>query len=485
MLFKFKAFSQDGTIDFSFNIGQGPKFPSPNSPWSNAPSGVNSFKILNNGKILILGYFSSFNGAHKPTLAILNDDGSLENNFHADLDTFAFSGTRPKLGIQKDFGYIICPEGPFYVPRYEGYDMIRVNFDGTVDLDFNTKRGYGFIGQVRDMVVQPDDKILVAGYIQQIDRINTGKIIRLNADGSPDYAFINNTLSWSTTFHQHGGWTSIDKILVLPNKKIILGGHYIRNGFARYGLFRINEDGTFDFSFDSGVIYDSPYSGYISDIKVDSLGKIFCTGTFHHYSNSVSSKSNIYGMVRLHDNGSIDNSFNYLQYAVDTFKIESPDFVLLQPDGKILVVDHFTYIPMYEHWYGILRLNYDGTIDSSFNSNCVFNDNIIHVDFDQNGRILACGYFNRFDNYISNNLVRLQNDLTVPCDECLLVSSSNLEKNGQLLIYPNPAKNVVRIKGLDSKLEQELFLFDITGKKHVIDITKVSENQLEINLETL
>src|SRR5690606_39124938 len=60
----------DGSVDESFNIGTG-------------PSGiVNKIKVLEDGKILIGGAFSRYNGVQRKFMAKLNPNGSLDNSFN-------------------------------------------------------------------------------------------------------------------------------------------------------------------------------------------------------------------------------------------------------------------------------------------------------------------------------------------------------------------------------------------------------------------
>jgi hypothetical protein len=55
----------------------------------------------------------------------------------------------------------------------------------------------------------------------------------------------------------------------------------------------------------------------------------------------------------------------------------------------------------------IARINTDGTLDTTFDPGFGPNAQISNVTFQQDGKILVCGYFTSFDNIPANGLVRL------------------------------------------------------------------------------
>ena len=96
----------DGSVDASFDVGQG------------FNSTVAVIKVLPNGKILVGGYFSTFNSQSVGALARLNPDGTLDSSF-ARL-TSAFNVL--DIAIQPDGRIILV-----------GETVVRLNEDGTVD----------------------------------------------------------------------------------------------------------------------------------------------------------------------------------------------------------------------------------------------------------------------------------------------------------------------------------------------------------------
>jgi len=62
----------DGTVDTGFTIGTGP---------GGSSTGANSLDIQSDGKILVGGFFTSFNGTSSNRIVRLNTDGSIDTAF--------------------------------------------------------------------------------------------------------------------------------------------------------------------------------------------------------------------------------------------------------------------------------------------------------------------------------------------------------------------------------------------------------------------
>src|SRR6185436_14359366 len=96
-------------------------------------------------------------------------------------------------------------------------------------------------------------------------------------------------------------------------------------------------------------------NGVISPINANS-GKILIGGAFTSVDGNQRS-----GIARLNVNGSVDNLFRPGNGADGTV-----NSIVLQSDGRILVAGDFTHfndLPA----NGIMRLNEDGTLDTTFN----------------------------------------------------------------------------------------------------------------------
>jgi uncharacterized delta-60 repeat protein len=151
-----------------------------------------------------------------------------------------FSGTVRVMTTQSD-GKLIAG-GWFHA--YDGvnrYRIIRLNPDGTNDASFDP--GYGASGTLNALAVQPDGKILIGGiHSYYHSRLSPG-ITRLNADGSFDQSFSSGLQDYA----------NVNSILLQPDGKIIIAGYFSSyNGRPVGNIVRLHPDGSLDESFLAG-----------------------------------------------------------------------------------------------------------------------------------------------------------------------------------------------------------------------------------------
>ncbi|WP_048439208.1 hypothetical protein [Caenimonas sp. SL110] len=351
----------DGTLDTSFN-GTGKAL----IPLAGGNDSGSSVIVQTDGKILIAG--SSDNGTNFDfSLIRLNANGTLDTSFN---------GTGKALvpvGISYDFGNSITvqPDGKIVIAgnsfNGSGYDfgVVRLTIDGTLDTSFNgtgkaqlpVGTGYDFAGGV---AMQPDGKIVVAG--TGSDSSNQFGLIRLNADGSLDTSF-NST---GRALVPVGGSGDTGKcIIVQPDGKIVVAGTSYTGLSSDFGVIRFDADGTLDTSFNGtgkamipvGTAFDT---GTSAILQPD--GKIVIAG-----SSARADSGDDFSLIRLNADGTLDTSFNGTGKILVQLgsNFESATSVTLQPDGKIVVAGYSYNVGAPD--FGVLRLNADGTLDTSFN----------------------------------------------------------------------------------------------------------------------
>lgn len=372
------SFGQQFIADQSFQIGSG--FSNNYSP----NCYVSGVVIQSDGKIIVSGQFTSFNGLPIISLARLNQNGSLDNLFNIGT---GFNNDVNKITLQAD-GKILVGG---YFTNYNGYPVnriVRLNTDGSIDNSFNI--GTGFDGGVSQIAVQTDGKILVGGYFSQFNGTLVNYLIRLNTDGSIDNSF-------NVGIGFDGSVSSA--LVIQQDGKILCGGNFSSyNGTNRFGIARLNTNGSIDFTFDPGTSVDNLFP--MAALQPD--GKIILAGSFTIY-NGVSAN----GMVRLNQNGSIDptfiisNGFNY-----------PPNDISLQPDGKIIAIGGFTSFNGVSSNH-IVRINIDGSIDNSFNSGTGFSSintsdyPPLAIKIQSDGKIVVGGGFTSFNGANKNKISRI------------------------------------------------------------------------------
>lgn len=138
---------------------------------------------LSNGKIIVLGGFSHYGTRVSQYAARLNVDGSFDAGFGVGV---GFNNFTQDLIVQPDGKIIIGGHFTTYQGKAAGR-IIRLNTDGSRDNSFDA--GTGFNAGVVALARQSDGKILATGSFATYKGVAIGKVVRLNADGSLDSSF--------------------------------------------------------------------------------------------------------------------------------------------------------------------------------------------------------------------------------------------------------------------------------------------------------
>jgi uncharacterized delta-60 repeat protein len=254
--------NSDGAVDIHFNTVTG------------ANGRVSTIVKQANGKFLVGGSFSSYNGVRCRRFTRINADGSLDTKFNDQIN--AVDASVNCIALQSDQKIILG--GSFTLNSGTQFNnIVRLNANGTEDATFNT--GNVVIGDVSSISIQEDDKILISGTLHSYNGMPVSGIIRLNTNGTLDATFIpdhmvlsnhlvsklqndgkiligndeklyrlNSNGSWDQSFHVTTSFENIDMITLQSDEKIIVGGN---NAVLNYRGFiiRLNADGSLDSTF--------------------------------------------------------------------------------------------------------------------------------------------------------------------------------------------------------------------------------------------
>ncbi len=414
----------DGSLDTSFDTSAGPD----NIVFDIAPQ--------SDGKIVIGGRFTQVNGITRIRVARLNSNGSLDTSF--DAGDGADNWVRA-VAVQAD-GKVLIGGDFAQVDSTARNHIARLNSDGSLDTGFDP--GAGASGTVRNIVAQPDGKVLIGGSFTQVDGIGRNRIARLNPDGSLEVGFdpgagANNIVYAVATQSDDkvligGTFTTVDGVgrnrmarlntdgsldasflngltgandavyvmAVQPDDKVLIGGDFTQvNGITRNGIARLNADGSLDSSFNPGTGVSGGVAR-VSTIALQADGKVLIGGGFTTV-NGVA-RGNI---ARLNSDGSLDTGFlNGLAGASITVST-----LALQPDGKVLLGGGFVQVNGTAR-NRIARLNADGSLDTSFDPGSGANNTVCDVAVQANGKIIIVGNFDTFNGVTRNRIARLNTD---------------------------------------------------------------------------
>ncbi|WP_299819832.1 T9SS type A sorting domain-containing protein [uncultured Pontibacter sp.] len=365
----------NGSLDTSFNPGTG---------FSHYDDNIYAITILPDSKMIVSGSFWSFNDLPRSRIARLNANGTVDKTFN------------PATGVSHSVSEMILqPDGKILIEgSFGSYNDVvrnsiaRLNADGTLDPSFNLAQG--FDNRTSAMILQPDGKIIVGGAFTKFNGIARRNIARLNADGSLDTSF-----DPGSGFKKDYQDSGVGSLAIQPDGKIVVGGNFTSfNGTARHYIARLNADGSLDASFNPGNGFD----GSVYKLALQPDGKIVAVYSSYYLSGSI--------LVRLNEDGSRDNSFysKKINYTVHS--------VALQPDGKIIAGGAFTnnYDPIY---YRIIRLNANGRQDESFVTGTGFNNDVLTIAQQQDGKIIVGGNFTSFNGTSTNRIARLNDNGTL------------------------------------------------------------------------
>ncbi|HNW70043.1 MAG TPA: T9SS type A sorting domain-containing protein [Bacteroidales bacterium] len=410
----FTRLNSDGTIDTEFNKNTG------------ANNSIHTTAIQSDGKIIIGGYFDQFNGAQRDHIARLNADGSLDTTFNPG------SGANRSIyasAVQSDGKLLIG--GAFDL--FNGFSIkgiARLNTDGSLDTTFNP--GTGTDNDVISIAIQSDGKILIGGYFGNFNGISRRSIARLNPDGSLDASFDPGT----------GGNGPVYKMIIQNSGKILISGCFIEfNGMSKGHIARLNPDGSLDEFFNTGTGADWG----IFDMALQPDGKIIIAGNLTSF-NEIP----VNYIARLDKNGNLDPTF-----YTGTGANENIQTVVTQSDGKILVGGWFTEFNGNSIPY-LVRLNYNGGIDGSFNPGNGPNMPVYSIAFQSTDRLIIGGYFTSYDGAGRNRIARILNDAGSDIEE--------QKAENSLLLYPNPTTGFITISSEKKMTNASVKLFDIRGK---------------------
>jgi uncharacterized delta-60 repeat protein len=268
----------DGSMDETFRTGTGPN------------DVVTGIALQADGKVLVGGRFTEFNGVAAPGIVRLNATGSIDASFSAGA---APDGFITAIKVQPDGRVLVAGEVFSYVPTSHRA-LVRLLPDGQADESFHVQISpvYTDFGGIHAMELLPDGRIYVTGPFGAINGAPRSGVARLLGNGAVDSAFAASDFSGNA-------------IAVQPDDKVIIGG-----GFAAgpIGVVRLNPDGSTDGTFNGPLD-----SGADPDVQVIALqpdGRVLLGGVNFHVSVGDETPTvRDETLIRLEPDGDLDVDF--------------------------------------------------------------------------------------------------------------------------------------------------------------------------------
>ena len=181
--------------------------------------------------------------------------------------------------------------------------------------------GYGF---VRSLAVQPDGKMLVAGYGGGPGGYGW-YLARYDADGSLDSTF---GTGGKVTLDFNGGSDNAWGLALTPDGKIVAGGNETDGTGQRFAVARFNPDGSLDTDFNTaGMVTGFAAGSHAYAVKVDGLGRITAAGD----------DGGDFALARYEPDGSLDTGFGSSGTITTDFGSSDWAFsIALTSDGGVI-----------------------------------------------------------------------------------------------------------------------------------------------------
>jgi len=381
--------------------------------WGGLFDQASDIKIQSNGKIVVAGTANSGYG-RKGGIVRYNSNGSLDKTFSGDGKVISeFLKGATSIAVQPDGKIVATGDDSLS----QGLGVVRYNQNGTLDTTFD---GDGHLSMwpgnatLGIIAVQPDSKIVVAA-----DAQTDLTIVRFNSNGSLDTTFDDNG---SVVTHFSSG-LDLTSMAVQPDGKIVVAG-YVPQVPADNSLdvevvvVRYNSNGSLDTTFGGdGIVTTNLGGAAISSMALQPDGKIIVSGSYsRHDSSSFNGENSDVAVVRYKSNGSLDTTFSGDGIVTTNLGgiTDDGNSIAVQSDGKIVVAASGSY-PL-----TLLRYNSNGSLDTTFSSNGQVItpgswsnfDNKMQID--DKGKIIGVGNFSATDGSSDFAILRYLNNSALP-----------------------------------------------------------------------
>lgn len=362
-----------------------------------------SVMVQPDGKIIAVGTTNTKEESKNIAIVRYTASGQLDTTFGtAGVTTTSINkhaNFANSAALQLDGKIVVA--GHYYNGKDNDIAVLRYNKDGSIDLSFGTngivKSSIGLSDdEAYGVVVQPDEKIVVASSSRNTENYYDFAAARFNKDGSLDTAFGNNGSVTTAITHRVGQMNDRDDkvaaIALQPDGKIIIVGYSYKN----FALVRYLTDGKLDETFHGDGIFSpsvSPAKDEARGVVIQPDGKIVVVGKSLGSlgpDKALGSSSMDVAVIRCNIDGTLDTSFGVggLVTTPIGLSYDVAHGAALQPDGK-LVVSGYSKSSNYN--FAVLRYNLEdwdtkpSSIAFDDNSNIFTNDMKLNTKITETG----------------------------------------------------------------------------------------------------
>jgi uncharacterized delta-60 repeat protein len=352
-------------------------------------------------KIVVAGNFDFINSIQSNGIAVLEEDGSLFKSLSLE-----------ELGSPSDINILSSTDSLILIinTRSRAKYLLNYHTDAIKELEM-----LGPIGKFNSK-----NEILSIAYDFTT---NERLLIKYNLDGEEiPYFEIGKTTSF------------ISELFPLANNAVIVTGSFSTYNDQPYiKMVKIKDDGSIDTSFNAGSA-----AGQIEQIVESPTGDLFIFTPTRNFNN----KEFPGGIIKITPKGEIDTTFNN-EVIESTFNLVSD--IQIYPSGKLLLTGSSKSLNNSRNT--IIRLNEDGTLDSSFSQLYTYNEiaditTDAYLEIAPNEDLLLFGNFLRIENtdVISFGKINSSDNSIVDnlqFKSTARVTSSGQQNDGNLIVAGN------------------------------------------------
>lgn len=489
----------DGTVDESF--GDNGKV---QTAIAGGGVGIYNLSVLKSGKILAAGYglvFFQFPIYQSPILAQYLPDGSPDPSFG---DNGVVTINTRSIGTVTTRGMAVMEDGRIVQAgsnSQQNTTVLRYMPDGSLDKTFGadgiSNVYLSGIDNINCLVLQPDGKIMVGGSYDINSSSANFLIARFNTDGTLDSSFGYN----GKRIIDYNSSTDIIYSLALqPDGKILAAGSVAPAGIttSTMCMVRFNPNGFYDSSFGSNGIALATIDNYYTSaagVVLQSDGKITACGRAVTASDDVPGKL-LFLVAQFKADGSLNTTFGDGGKTLTDFGLyQRANALSLQADGKIVVAGNgipgddsepyynlalarynngqSSLIARIKKWIKNHHLYWQDIADSSIAYYSIGQSNNATRGFTEIAKVSpteknlysyalpAMAANAQPANYYRINAVDAGNN--VVASAVINNVDAAMAAINTLSIYPNPVKNTLYIKGLETALNYKLSVANTQG----------------------
>jgi len=288
------------------------------------------------GKLIVGGRSGGFAAVR------YNSNGTLDTSFGTNgmaannTDTENYYSVED-VTVQLDGKIVLAGDYQFRYGNHIDFEIVRFNSDGTLDVIDTINSPYEQFDYGKAVVLQPDDKIVMSGYMQGYDGDYYIPLARLNPNFSLDKSSFGSgsgTVITPLDYYKSSGGA----LALQPDGKIVVAGTIFNRDMdvpQNLAVARFNTDGTLDTTFGGAgiVITDFGAEELADDLVIQANGKIILAGTI------TNAGASDFLLVRYNSDGSLDTSFGSNGKLTTDFgnSAESVSGIVQQPNGKVIV----------------------------------------------------------------------------------------------------------------------------------------------------